>query len=71
LLYNLFLHPLRRYPGPLLSRASVLPMQSQTLRGRLPFWIHHLHKTYGPVVRYAPNELSFISSDVVKDIYGH
>ncbi|PVH95604.1 cytochrome P450 [Periconia macrospinosa] len=71
LIYNVFLHPLRRYPGPLLSHASILPMQSQTLRGRFPFWIHSLHERYGPVVRYAPDELSFISSDAVKDIYGH
>lgn len=34
-------------------------------------WIHELHQKYGPVVRYAPNELSFIDPGIWKDVYGH
>jgi hypothetical protein len=31
--------------------------------------IHRLHKTYGPVVRLGPNEVSFTSLDAIKEIY--
>ena len=30
-----------------------------------------LHDRYGPVVRVAPNELSYISLEALKNIYGH
>jgi cytochrome P450 len=30
-----------------------------------------LHEQYGPVVRVAPNELSYISPEALKTIYGH
>jgi cytochrome P450 len=32
--------------------------------------VHRLHQKYGPVVRIAPRELSFASSDAVKEVYG-
>jgi cytochrome P450 len=32
--------------------------------------IHALHSKYGPVVRIAPNELSFSDINHIKDIYG-
>ncbi|KAF1923390.1 cytochrome P450 monooxygenase [Didymella exigua CBS 183.55] len=70
-LYNIYLHPLRSYPGPLAARASVLPSQKNLLRGRLHLWTQDLHRQYGPVVRLSPNELSFIDPDVWKDVYGH
>ncbi|KAI9162762.1 isotrichodermin C-15 hydroxylase [Paramyrothecium foliicola] len=37
-------------------------------------WIHKvlaMHEKYGSVVRVAPDELSFISAEALKDIYGH
>ncbi len=40
------------------------------LRGDLPFKIEELHLQYGPVVRIAPDELSFTDPIVMKDIYG-
>lgn len=40
------------------------------IRGRLPFYIKHLHDIYGPVVRITPTELSFNSEKSWKDIYG-
>lgn len=39
------------------------------MSGRLPHWLEDLHNIYGPVVRIAPNELSFTSFDAWKDIY--
>ncbi|KAF2676351.1 benzoate 4-monooxygenase cytochrome P450 [Lentithecium fluviatile CBS 122367] len=69
--YNLFLHPLRSYPGPIIGRATALYSDKATISGNLPQLLHHLHLKYGPVVRITPNELSFIDADVWKDVYGH
>ena len=33
--------------------------------------MQELHNVYGPVVRVAPDELTFISPTAFKDIYGH
>jgi cytochrome P450 len=33
--------------------------------------LHRLHDQYGPVVRIAPDELSFIDPAALKDIYGN
>ncbi|KAI8952234.1 putative cytochrome P450 monooxygenase [Xylaria longipes] len=70
-IYNVFLHPLRKYPGPLSHRMSVLPYGWYQLQGRLPFHVDKLHKKYGTVVRIAPNELAFSSPQAWHDIYGH
>lgn len=69
--YNLFLHPLRKYPGPLLWRASRLPLYFKTIQGVLPFEIIDLHKKYGMVVRIAPDQLDFTDSRAWKDIMGY
>ncbi|RYP59422.1 hypothetical protein DL769_008539 [Monosporascus sp. CRB-8-3] len=70
-LYNVFLHPLRSFPGPLLWRASPLPRIYWLLIGRLPRKIAELHAEYGPVLRIMPDELAFNSPDAWNDIYGH
>lgn len=69
--YNVFFHPLRSYPGPLLAQASLIEYQIQTLKGYPHLWLDGLHKEYGPVVRFSPNQLSFIEPGVWKDVYGH
>lgn len=40
------------------------------VKGVLPFEVEKAHKKYGPVVRVAPNELSFTSGQAWNDIYG-
>lgn len=40
------------------------------IKGVLPFRIEDLHRKYGPVVRVAPDELSFTNPASMKDIYG-
>ncbi|KAK7753574.1 hypothetical protein SLS62_004432 [Diatrype stigma] len=70
-LYNLFLHPLRSIPGPIFLRVSNLPRAYHSVRGELPFYVANLHAKYGKVVRLGPNNLSFISPEAWKDIYGH
>ncbi|KAK3385593.1 cytochrome P450 [Podospora didyma] len=70
-IYNIFFHPLARFPGPLLYRATRFPYSSKLLRGKLPFAMLDLHRKYGPIVRIAPNELSISDPQAWKDICGH
>lgn len=70
LLYNLYLHPLRSYPGPFLARATRLYHIYYDLKGVSHLKIKELHDQYGEVVRIAPNELSYNTSQAWKDIYG-
>jgi hypothetical protein len=69
--YNVFLHPLSRYPGPLLYRASFLPLMLKHCQGDSTRYIEGLHMRYGPVVRVEPNLLSYADSQAWLDIYGH
>ncbi|RDW73342.1 hypothetical protein BP6252_07249 [Coleophoma cylindrospora] len=41
------------------------------LRGDMVQYLHALHEEYGEVVRFVPNEISFISASAWKEIYGH
>lgn len=70
-LYNLYLHPLARHPGPLLMRATRLGYCQRLMRGTLPFDMLALHRQYGPVVRIAPDELAFQDPAAWRDIMGH
>ncbi|KAL4788259.1 benzoate 4-monooxygenase cytochrome P450 [Aspergillus varians] len=55
----------------LLFAAAVIALYSwHFLAGRQPFRQLELHEKYGPVVRVAPNELSFNTSSSWRDIYG-
>lgn len=69
--YNLYFHPLRKFPGPLAFRATRLAFIRRLLAGTLPFDVARIHEQYGPVVRIAPNELAFLSPEAWRDIYGH
>lgn len=71
ILYNLYLHPLGRYPGPLLHRATRVAMVYQVLRGTSHIHVLNLHDEYGPVMRVAYDELSFLDPQAWKDIYNH
>ncbi|KAH7044497.1 cytochrome P450 monooxygenase-like protein [Macrophomina phaseolina] len=70
LTYNLFLHPLARLPGPWTAALGDLWFASHWLSGTWHRDIEALHRKYGPVVRVAPNELSFCGVQSIKDIYG-
>ncbi|KAJ3497466.1 hypothetical protein NLG97_g1880 [Lecanicillium saksenae] len=70
ILYNIFYHPLSKYPAPLVNRASVLPKVYHLLRGSLPSYIAGLHSQYGRVVRITPSELSFTDPQAWNEIYG-
>ncbi|KAE8379705.1 cytochrome P450 [Aspergillus bertholletiae] len=68
--YNIFLHPLARYPGPLSYAASRIPYFMSTFMGTLPLDMIDLHKRYGDIVRIAPDQLAFAHPDAWNEIYG-
>ncbi|EER41050.1 trichothecene C-15 hydroxylase [Histoplasma capsulatum H143] len=70
-IYNVFFHPLRSFPGPTSHAMSQIPYIYKSLRGTLEFDILDLHKTYGDIVRIAPNELAISGPGSWKDILGN
>ncbi len=68
---NLLLSPLpSTIPGPFIARLTskwILFVDLSGYRGRT---VDALHKKYGPVVRLAPNELSFSALPCIGAIYG-
>lgn len=69
--YNLFLHPLRSYPGPLLWRISDLPFNYNIFRGTGAVRVAELHRQFGPELRICPDRLSFTDPQAIKDVLAH
>ncbi|KAI0436295.1 cytochrome P450 [Xylaria telfairii] len=67
-IYALYLHPLRTYPGPKLSAITRLPYWIACLKGDQVRWMTKLHKQYGPVVRFGPDDLSYTDGRAWGDI---
>lgn len=67
--YLLYFHPLSRYPGPKVWAISRLPWAYHVLRGDLWHAYDRFHDIYGPVVRVAPDELTFIAPETWQDVY--
>lgn len=55
--YQCFLSPLAKIPGPFLAKLTNLYRARLTLRGHSHRDYIALHEKYGKVVRMAPNEL--------------
>ena len=70
-IYNVFLHPLRSYPGPKLWAASRLPWAYHNALGTINDKMLEFHRRYGACVRIAPDELSYATTLAWKDIYSH
>ncbi|KAK5659635.1 hypothetical protein OQA88_839 [Cercophora sp. LCS_1] len=70
-IYNLYFHPLAKFPGPLAHRATRLAYLCRYVRGTLSRDLLAFHNQYGPIVRIAPNELAFNSPEAWREIYGH
>ncbi|KAI0451920.1 cytochrome P450 [Xylaria acuta] len=69
LIYRLFFHPLREYPGPFLAKITHGYGGFHAIKGR-----HHTNTyknflKYGRVYREAPNRLLFNSLTAIQDIY--
>ncbi|RYP91047.1 hypothetical protein DL770_002877 [Monosporascus sp. CRB-9-2] len=61
---------LSRIPGPAVSLFSSWLLKYHEFCANPTRYIHRLHLKYGPVVRIAPNEVSFASWEGVREIYG-
>ncbi|KAI1856885.1 uncharacterized protein JN550_013630 [Neoarthrinium moseri] len=70
-IYNAWIHPLSKFPGPILCKVTNVPYAAWFLGGRQPYKMTELHAQYGPIVRVSPDELSFNSAQSWQDIYGH
>ncbi|PNP56001.1 hypothetical protein THARTR1_03938 [Trichoderma harzianum] len=70
-IYNLYFHPLRRFPGPKLAAISRFPYSHLLISGKGHRDVLDLHLKYGPIVRIAPGFLSFSHPDAMNDIRGH
>ncbi|KAF2501920.1 putative P450 monooxygenase [Lophium mytilinum] len=70
LLYRVFFHRLRRYPGPFSAKLSKLwhvsKLSNKDNHKQLQTW----HAKYGEYVRTGPTELSIADPDAVELIYG-
>ncbi|CCX31761.1 cytochrome P450 [Pyronema domesticum] len=69
--YRLWFHPLAKYPGPLLARITDWNTAWRAWKGDRYLELYYAHQKYGPVVRVAPNMLSFNTATALKTIYGH
>jgi len=71
-IYNIWFHPLSKFPGPTFAVATKIPIVMVSWDGSLSHWLKDLHDYYrSDVVRISPDELSFISASAWKDIYGN
>lgn len=70
LTYRLCFAPLSKFPGPKWTAATRLWIMYYEFKGQRTVIIDELHAKYGPVVRVAPDEVSFNDAEALKDIYG-
>lgn len=69
-LYSAYrVHRDTKVPGPWYTNYTSLVLKYNEFQRNRRLWIHSLHQKYGPVVRLAPNEVSFTSLEAVKEIY--
>ncbi|KAI0470442.1 cytochrome P450 [Xylariaceae sp. FL0804] len=68
-IWLLFFHPLSSYPGPKLAAVSDAWYAYNAFTGRWPWAVADAVRTYGDVVRIAPNELVFSTPKALADIY--
>ncbi|KAI1078693.1 cytochrome P450 [Whalleya microplaca] len=68
LLYKRYASPLRSYPGPFLASCSRLWKIMSTASERTHLEHIELHRKYGPIVRIAPNEVSFSSPQIARTV---
>jgi len=70
-IYRFYVDPLRHIPGPTAARFTELWRTRRYALGRWHQDILDLHDKYGPVVRIAPKEISFVDKDALVQVYGH
>lgn len=67
-IYNVYFHPLAKVPGPRTWSATRLPFVWALLRGTIVHDFEKLHQIYGPVLRVAPDEVTFALEEAWVDI---
>lgn len=70
IVYNIFWHPLAKFPGPKLRASTFIPYYWGIWLGIEPLTTKAMHDKYGHVVRNNPNTLSFNTAQAWKDIHG-
>lgn len=70
-IYNVYFHPLSRFPGSKVWIAFPVLRHIASIRGVLDTAMCELHEKHGPVVRFGPDEVSFITEEAWRDIYDH
>ncbi|KAI1498014.1 cytochrome P450 [Biscogniauxia marginata] len=68
-IYNIYFHSLSKTPGPYTWSASRLPFVYSLLKGTIVSDIERLHRKYGPVLRIAPDEVTFAQTEAWNDIF--
>ncbi|KAK0271801.1 hypothetical protein LTR35_013277 [Friedmanniomyces endolithicus] len=66
--YYKYASPLRSYPGPYLASGSRAWKVFSVYRGKTETDHIKIHEQYGPIVRIAPNELSFASPNAAREV---
>lgn len=69
LVYRLFFHPLRQYPGPFLARITQFYHVWNSRHFSTHLYLQQLHEKYGDYVRVGPNMLSIADPAVVPVIH--
>lgn len=67
--YRLTAHPLASIPGPKLAAVSSFWHAYQARNGRMAHLGRTLHRRYGPIVRFGPNEVWFNTKEAFQAIY--
>ncbi|CAI6310738.1 unnamed protein product [Periconia digitata] len=69
--YRLFFHPLRSFPGPRLAAATSWYEAYYEIiqRGQFSRKISQLHDRYGPIIRVTPNEIHIRDSRFFETVY--
>ncbi|KAG7293498.1 hypothetical protein NEMBOFW57_003550 [Staphylotrichum longicolle] len=61
--------PLATLPGPWYSRFTHLVLKYEITRGRRVFYVHELHRKYGPIVRLSPEEVAIADVEAFSRIH--
>jgi hypothetical protein len=69
IVYQRYLHPLARFPGPFLASLTDLWQAHQFMTLQQPYYLTKLHEKYGPIVRYGPDKLSVTDEGSIPLIY--
>jgi hypothetical protein len=68
-LYQLMCSPLAHLPGPSYTKLTAAWLKYAEFLGSRRQYIHDLHNRFGSAVRLGPSEVSFASTEAVKEIY--